>query len=207
MLARHGNFLAAFGFGAVLAALSALQSLPVELWVMIGADGFFLCYLLLSLLYTQRTGPDDLRRHSEAADEGLALIVVLAATAVGLSLASIVMVLNGHSMGWPQKAAALASVPLGWSMVQTLAAFRYAHLFYAADANSAGGLNFPGTFTPGPWEFLYLAFGIGMTAQVADVQVTETLMRRAVLGHSVLAFFYNAVILALAVNAAMKWGQ
>jgi uncharacterized membrane protein len=39
-----------------------------------------------------------------------------------------------------------------------------------------------------------------MTCQVSDVQVTSRPMRRLTLMHGVLSFFFNTVILALAVN-------
>ena len=39
-----------------------------------------------------------------------------------------------------------------------------------------------------------------MTAQVSDVQVVSTRMRQMVLGHSLASFFYNTVLIALAVN-------
>lgn len=39
-----------------------------------------------------------------------------------------------------------------------------------------------------------------MTCQVSDVQITGRHMRRLTLGHGVLSFFFNAGILALAVN-------
>ncbi len=42
-----------------------------------------------------------------------------------------------------------------------------------------------------------------MTAQVSDVSVTTTRMRRLTLGHSVFSFFYNTVILALTINAVV----
>ena len=96
---------------------------------------------------------------------------------------------------------ALAAVPLGWAVVQTLAAFRYAHLHYAAPGRPQ--LTFPGTKAPAPWDVLYFAFTIGMTAQVSDVTTTSAAMRRVVLFHAVGSFFYNTVILALAVNAAV----
>ena len=44
-----------------------------------------------------------------------------------------------------------------------------------------------------------------MTAQVADVAVRTTPLRKAVLVHGAISFFYNAVILALAVNAALTY--
>ena len=69
---------------------------------------------------------------------------------------------------------------------------------------AAGGLLFPATQSPEPWDFLYFSFGIGMTAQVSDVQVTTMALRRLVTLHAVGSYFYNAVILALAVNAALS---
>lgn len=44
-----------------------------------------------------------------------------------------------------------------------------------------------------------------MAAQVSDVIVCSTRMRRAVLIHSTASFFYNTVLLALAVNAALSF--
>jgi uncharacterized membrane protein len=41
-----------------------------------------------------------------------------------------------------------------------------------------------------------------MTAQVADVQTKTTGMRKLVLAHGIVAFFFNTAILALGVNLA-----
>ncbi|SDL07898.1 DUF1345 domain-containing protein [Paracoccus chinensis] len=102
-------------------------------------------------------------------------------------------------------------------MVHAVMAFPYTRLFYApaADAGAgmgatwdSGGLDFPGNRPePGPWDFLYYSFTLQMTAQTSDIAVTTTDMRRVTLGHSVLSFFYNAVIVALAVNAGMALVQ
>jgi uncharacterized membrane protein len=61
----------------------------------------------------------------------------------------------------------------------------------------AGGLEFPDTNEPTGWDFLYYSFVVGMTAQVSDVQVLTT---------PIVSFFYNTVILALAVNLAAGQG-
>jgi uncharacterized membrane protein len=86
-------------------------------------------------------------------------------------------------------------------------ALHYAHLFYSAptlhDGPATGGLQFPETQEPEPWDFLYYSFVIGMTAQVSDVQVCSVAMRRVTLAHGVVSFFFNTVILALAVNVAV----
>ncbi|MDB5842844.1 MAG: hypothetical protein JWP79_154 [Polaromonas sp.] len=48
--------------------------------------------------------------------------------------------------------------------------------------------------------FLYYAHVVGMTSQVSDVQVTSREMRRLTLGHSVLSFAFNMLVLALSIN-------
>jgi uncharacterized membrane protein len=90
-------------------------------------------------------------------------------------------------------------------MLHTVAAFHYAHLYYTRTGHDgasrdAAGLNFPDTEEPTSWDFLYFSFVIGMTAQVSDVQVLTMSMRRLVIIHGIVSFFYNTVLLALSVN-------
>jgi uncharacterized membrane protein len=85
-------------------------------------------------------------------------------------------------------------------------AFHYASLHYFDDPEvetDEGDLKFPGDSEPGVWDFLYFSFVVGMTAQVSDVAVTTTPMRRAVIMHGVISFFFNTVLIAMAVNAAV----
>jgi uncharacterized membrane protein len=49
-------------------------------------------------------------------------------------------------------------------------------------------------------DFAYFAFTIGTSFAVSDVDVTSRAIRRAVLGHQILSFFFNTSILALAIN-------
>ncbi len=62
-------------------------------------------------------------------------------------------------------------------------------------------LSFPGAQEPGVWEFLYYSFVVGMTAQVSDVQVLSTPMRRLTLLHGLISFVFNTALIAFAVNA------
>ena len=198
-LVRHSRFLIAFAVGIALLFVTQRQDLAIR--ALTSVNGFFISYLALMLWMTIITTPDDLRRHSEQDDEGIALILTLALASVGVALTSIVMVLHVPNVTVIQTVFALAAAPLGWAVLHVLAAYRYAHLFYSPDPD--GGLDFPDTDTPGTWDFIYFAFTIGMTAQVSDVQVTSSRLRRTVLFHSICSFFYNTVILALAVNAGI----
>ena len=100
---------------------------------------------------------------------------------------------------------ALSTVVLSWLFIQVIFAFHYAHEFYGeAKGGHKGGLKFPETprrgTAPKYWDFIYFSFVIGMTFQVSDVQVTSKSMRRVVVAHGVVSFFYNVAVLALMVN-------
>jgi uncharacterized membrane protein len=206
-MTRHRRFLLAFVVGLLVGALAQLWPVGELLAVLIGAVAFFVSYLALMWHFARALTPARLRARAAAGDEGVALILILAAAAVAISLSAIVLLLNGPGGGNAvERVIALGSVPLGWAMLHTLLAFHYAHLYYRPDEDGEGGLNFPGASEPGPGDFLYLSFTIGMTAQVSDVVATTGLMRRTILLHGAGAFFYNTVILALAVNAALTAG-
>ena len=182
---------------------AAGRPVGADLAVLAGADAFCFVYIWLILRFARAVTPAMLRARAAREDEGLGLILGMAAVALSVSLVAIFAVVNRTgSVAWPEAALALAAVPLAWGMVHTLATMHYAHLFYEP-GKRGGGLTFPGTLEPGLWDFLYFAFGVGMTAQVSDVVVTSPRLRRVVTVHAVASFFTNTVILALTVNAAM----
>jgi uncharacterized membrane protein len=201
---RHGRFLLALVAGLVAAALAgALRQSPAAI-ALIAADVVFVVYLVLMVGLTRHTSPGDMRRHAAEEDEGLPIILCIAVAAVGISLTAILSVLRDPA-GWQVATLAFAAAPLGWAMVHVLMAQHYAHAFYTpgVGGKDVGGMTFPGTKEPSFADFWYFSFGIGMTAQVSDVTVATPDLRRWVLGHAVGAFFYNTVILALAVNAGV----
>ncbi len=223
-LRRHARFHGAFAAGLAAALLGGALT-PTDR-ILIGADLFFVVYLVATAIWMRGRSGDDLRAHFADADEGGALIVLMATGAVGVSLYAIAQtVLASADPGALRlrPVLALGAVPLGWATVHAVMAFHYARMFYTPDrdagraagrtadqtgARDSGGLDFPGgPAAPGPWEFLYYSFTLGMTAQTSDVGLTSTAFRRVTLAHSVLSFFYNAVIVALAVNAGLALGQ
>lgn len=201
LIRRHLRLLVSVGFGGVLAGASLWLGNGTLTDVLFGVNGFFAGYLALSLWLTIRSTPDDLRNRAEEDDEGVVLMGVISLTAVLVSLGAIVQVLNSPEQSLLAAGMSLAAVPLGWAMLHTVVAFRYARLFYVDKQGC--GLVFPGTKEPGPWDFLYFAFAIGTSAAVSDVDVESTRMRQLVMLHATGTFFYNTVILALSVNAGL----
>ena len=208
---RHLRFIVAFCAGLVAGGIAALLHLPLVTVVLITANLCFAVYLALELQLGLRLTADQLRQRAAQTDEGVPLIFLLALTTIIVSIGAIFLVINRQDSGITQKLLALASIPLGWGVLHTMAAFHYAYLFYspqaAPDTGDAGGVSFPGTAEPGVTDFLYFAFTIGMTAQVSDTEVTAPALRKTVLIHAIAAFFFNTGILALAVSAALSMGR
>ncbi len=201
---RHGRFVAAFALGLVAGAAALTVGVQPVLALLAAADLFFVIYLALTARVVAAADPHMLRRHAEADDEGVVLILGLAALAVLVSLTAIFLVVTAEASSLAARSLAMVSLPLGWATIHTLAAFHYAHLHYRG---TQPGMVFPGKDDPDAWDFLYASFTIGMTAQVSDVVVATRPMRRAVLVHGVASFLYNTGILALAVNAAVTAGK
>lgn len=205
-LKHHQRFYVAALLGILVWAISGFAMPPWHL--AIAGNIFFGVYLASTLVFIGHTTPSHLRQRAGSVDEGILLIVLITLAAIVLSLGAIFAILNAREK--PDMlllAVSLLGVPLGWVTLHTVMALHYAHLFYRSralhDEPAAGGLQFPETPEPGPWDFLYYSFVIGVTAQVSDVQVCSVAMRRVTLAHGVVSFFFNTVILALAVNVAV----
>lgn len=204
---HHGRFYAAALVGAATYAVTASFGYPVR--PLAAGDAFFAVYLVLAAVMIFRLGVNDLRKRAALEDEGAAIVVLFALAIIVFSMVAIFTVLNQKGLQTVPLVLAFASAPLGWFTLHTISTFHYANLYYACTdgaqtAQGANGLEFPHTPEPGVWEFLYYSFTIGMTAQTSDVAVRDTRMRRTTLFHSVVSFFYNTAIIAMAINAVVQ---
>jgi uncharacterized membrane protein len=91
----------------------------------------------------------------------------------------------------------LVSIVISWATVHMLYALRYAAMYYS---DPEGGVDFNSKEQPRFSDFLYLAFTLGMTYQVADTDLTTSAFRKAILGHAVLSFVFGTTIIATTIN-------
>lgn len=198
------------------ALLCSLASIPV-LWLIArsfalegAAITFFCVYLVMCWRRLRMMTGRHLKTHARNTDEPEVVILLVTFGAAASSLVSLFFALNGEKTGSALALGlAFASVVLGWATVHMMAAMHYAHIYWVPAANAqtsepARGLDFPDTPEPGGYDFLYFSFVIGMTAQTSDVAITTTAMRRINLMHAIVSFFFNTVLVAAAVNAAVQ---
>ena len=161
-------------------------------------------FLIESAVKVMRTrSADAIRQRASALDEAgpailpLALIAAVASVVVGVGEAA-------EGGGGPALLA-LVTVALSWLFVHVIFAFHYAHVFYSAgDKGDRGGLLFPGDDPePDYWDFLHFSLIIGVASQTADVQIADRGVRRTSTVHSLTAFVFNTVVVALTVNMAV----
>ncbi|MCW0002207.1 DUF1345 domain-containing protein [Pararhizobium sp. YC-54] len=204
---RHAPFYA----GGVCAAITAVLCLYVAPKFAVGLPAvvFFSVYLLLIARRMPKLTGAYLKRNAAGTDEPAVIIFAVTLVTVGVSTVSLFQALNaGGTETVVELVVAFASVALGWLTIHTMAAMHYAHRYWSPEMGDDEGdghsLDFPGTKEPGGYDFLYFAFVIGMTAQTSDIAITSTEMRKINLVHAVVSFFFNTVLVAAAVNAAVS---
>jgi uncharacterized membrane protein len=95
----------------------------------------------------------------------------------------------------------LAAVTLinSWLLVPTMFTTCYADMFYSAPEDERP-LMFPKTPMPVFWDFAYFSFTIAAACQTSDVSTTQRAIRKVVIAHTLVSFFFNASILGFAIN-------
>ncbi len=206
-LGRHRPF--------YIAAIAAVCVLPVALWLravvapQLAAITFFTLYLALIARRLPLLSGSYLRKHALDSDAPAPIILSVTIGAFAISLASLFVVLNEAGAVDPLDVGiSFASVVLGWFTIHTMASVHYAHMYWRPHGGRKlepvqRGFDFPQTESPGIYDFLYFGFVVGMTAQTSDVAVTTTEMRKLNLIHAIVSFFFNTVLVAAAVNAAV----
>jgi uncharacterized membrane protein len=175
----------------IMATTRALLAWDVAGLVLVGLAGLIIL----------RSDARETRRRAAAYDPGrrVVWILVLIASTVSLLAATLVLREGRGSTRSLHVALCVATVVISWLVTHSAFTLRYAHLYYR-DTDRAGGIELPGGEPPDDFDFAYFAFTIAMCFQVSDATISSRLIRRTALGQALLAFLYNTVILALALN-------
>lgn len=192
--------LASAAGGVVLGVIAHLVIADIATALLLGWCGAAVAHMALTARAMISATPETIRRRAEQLDEGEAAVLGGSLAAAIAALGSVVwyLILRNADATSAEVALAIATIAISWTFVQSLFAVRYAHEYWQQD----GGLDFPGKEPPDFSDFLYLAFTLGMTFQTSDVAISARNIRRLALLHAIVAFLFNVVIVATAVNLA-----
>jgi uncharacterized membrane protein len=199
-----GRLTIALGVGAVV-ALALGERFAWATRAVAGWDAAAATLLTLVWAIIGRADPAETHRRAAAEDPGRNVVWAIVLISSAISLFAGTVVLRQARKLDPEGSSllvilCLSAVACAWLLTHSAYTLRYARLYYRDDAFGVGGLIFPGDRAPDDMDFAYFAFTIGMCFQVSDVTITNHVIRRAVLVHSVLSFAYNTTIMALALN-------
>ncbi len=132
-------------------------------------------------------------------------------TACLASIAAVVVALT-QSSNQTGDAASVALVILGvlgtmmaWALVNTVYAFKYARMYFVD--HSEGGFDFNQESPPTYSDFAYLAFTIGTSYTVADIEPSSSDIIRKALPHALLSYLFGTVLIAVSINLVTDLGQ
>jgi len=167
-----------------------------------------ICFLTLILLMMLDATPEQTRARAQRREAnpktlfGLVVFTAFASLfAIGLMLAA-----SGKGM-FEQVGLSVVAIISSWLLTHTTFALNYARFYYNDDSLNPdgkgyiGGLDFPTDELPDYLDFMYFAFTISMTSQTSDVSITSRPLRRLVLAHEMVSFFFYSVIIGFVVNS------
>ena len=201
LLHKRPRMIASLAIFLVIAAALMLSGVGIANAVLLAFDLAAVVFLSILAHLFNSSSPVHMRRYAQTLDAGRWGVLwsgVVLSTVVLVALASALHAAKGG--GWVPLATGVASVILSWLFLNSMFAIHYAHGYYGDYGDEHTGLEFPKTPKPDYWDFAYFSIVIGMTFQVSDVQITSNYLRRVVLLHSVIAFFFNVFIIAITVN-------
>ena len=176
---------------------------------LIGWNTCALLYLAMAIETMINASHERMQKRAQLHDDGEGVILLLSIVAAILSFIAIVAELatTKDAKGlFKALHIGLSGLTLltSWAFIHTAFAFHYAHGYYSRDAHAKTDpcLIFPNTPSPHYTDFLYFSFIIGTSGQTADVSFATTAIRRVGTIHCVLAYLFNATVLALMINIA-----
>jgi uncharacterized membrane protein len=216
-LSERRRVLICLSLGVAMAVLvNRLLGWTVQLSFLSGWNLALGSYLILSgVVLVTADGTMTQRRASQHEPNQKAMMVFSCTMSIfGTGMVGVVLTAVGkHPVGHSHLLLILSllAMILAWLLLHSAFAVHYARLYHAArdihgrpfTEGRRSGFHFPGTENPTYLDFLYVSFTVALTYSMSDVNVENEVMRRTVLLHSLLSFFFYTVVLAGALNAVI----
>lgn len=155
--------------------------------------------------------PAAIGRFTDRSEYVVSVVSTLLASLVGLwSAAELILLHSAQSSGQAADDYATFSMLGVWAMLLSWGLLHwgftqvYRHLYYA---RAPRPLRFPGEGDPTVVDFAYFSFTLGTSFATNDVETLDRGVRWVMVIHSVVSFFFNALVIVLALNTVMTLGS
>ncbi len=195
-------------FALLVFSFSDYQHFDWALSFVLSWNVFGISYLIFNLILFSKSNVDQIQKQCSKEDVSSWILFAFVVSACLIGLMSVLSFMTS-TKNWQLDSIlgsilCISAVGFSWLMVHLAFAVRYAHLYYGDNnkqfSKHAKGLIFPEDELPDYFDFAYFSIVIGMTFQVSDVVITSKGVRRLVLLHSLIAFVFNTVIIAMTVS-------
>lgn len=212
--ATHPNSRVIVGTGVAVLINQILNQIPhvhPSFNYLITYNAVVLIYLVMFFVRVTVATSEDTRRISQEKEPSTLWMLGIVITLSFASIAALVS-LADTPKSWPREAyqlhVALSLLALfsSWLLVHICFGLHYAQRYYYQDSDELEAPFLKGLAFPGDedlvhyWDFIYMAFSIGMCYGTTDVDILSREMRILTLFHSVFSFIYVLLILGLVVN-------
>ncbi|MDO8703277.1 MAG: DUF1345 domain-containing protein [Undibacterium sp.] len=196
---------------AFLLGILVFLALPVDMSMvtraLFGWNVTVWFYLALVVWLMSGASHESVRKIAQEEDESALAVLVILSVSCAVSLLAIIYELasmQGVSMNSRFLKYLFTGLTVigSWCLLGIVFTFHYALLYYNSSRQQRA-LRFPDDdVTPNYWDFLYFSFTIAVALQTSDIVIMSRQMRKTVLAHSILSFFFNAAILGFSINIA-----
>lgn len=187
-------------------AFLIMSSATLEFRLLATWDTGIVCFLALIGLMMVSSNYQKTKKCAQTQGIDHLAIFILVVSVAFASLFIIAAVLAKHKDTFtPEVAMSIVAIVCSWLLAHTMFALHYAAFYYCklpldSETEYSGGLNFSSEQPPDYLDFMYFTFTLAMTSQTSDTALVTSSIRRLALGHTVMAFFFYSVILALTIS-------
>lgn len=204
---RKADELISIGFVTTISVLAIFYALVPSIFVLVAWGTAAVVYLaLVFTTFSNRTTrdiPTGSRALSGKILEYLSWVLPIAASGTGV-IAAVTALTRDGSTGTGEHGlivglAGSIGVIVAWLLLQAGFAEIYESVYERLP--QATMISFPGIDeNPTLSDFLYLSFTVGTSFAISGATIASRKVRRVVLIHSVTSFFYNAFVIAVAIQ-------
>lgn len=156
--------------------------------------------------------PAAIGRFTDRSEYVVSVVSTLLASVVGLWASAELILLHSAEQSSGQAAQdyltfsllGVWAMLLSWGLLHWGFTQVYRHLYYARTPRP---LRFPGDADPTVVDFAYFSFTLGTSFATNDVETRDRGVRWVMVIHSVVSFFFNALVIVLALNTVMTLGS